>query len=90
MMHPVEKKVEAVAVEYLRVEWTVLEESVKSDLDYLKTVYDGDLRISDRTLDDKYWTVSYVVDNGPVRYYFYDRDKKQARFLFTNRQELEM
>ncbi|MGQ9801685.1 MAG: alpha/beta fold hydrolase [Candidatus Saccharicenans sp.] len=89
MMHPVAKKVEAVAVEYLRVEWTVLDEAVKGDLEYLKTVCDGDLRVSDRTLDDKYWTVAYVVDDGPVRYYFYDRENKQARFLFTNRKDLE-
>lgn len=89
MMHPVAKKMEAVAVEYLRVEWTVLDETVKADLEYLKTVCDGDLRVSDRTLDDKYWAVAYVVDDGPVRYYFYDRENKQARFLFTNRKDLE-
>lgn len=89
MMHPVEKKVEAVAVEYLRTELTVLDESIKSDLDYLKTVCDGDLQVMDRTLDDKFWAVAYVVDDGPVRYYFYDRENKQARFLFTNRKDLE-
>ncbi|MGB9906806.1 MAG: alpha/beta fold hydrolase [Candidatus Saccharicenans sp.] len=89
MMHPVKKKIEAVAVEYLRVEWTVLDETVRGDLEYLKTVCDGDLRVSDRTLDDKYWTVDYVVDDGPVRYYFYDRENKRARFLFTNRKDLE-
>ncbi|MDI6698000.1 MAG: S9 family peptidase [Candidatus Saccharicenans sp.] len=89
MMHPVEKKIEAVAVEYLRTEWTVLDESIGGDLDYLKTVCDGDIRVSDRTLDDKFWTVAYVVDDGPVRYYFYDREHKQAKFLFTNRKDLE-
>ena len=29
------------------------------------------------------------MDNGPTRYYLYERDKKAARFLFTNRQSLE-
>jgi dipeptidyl aminopeptidase/acylaminoacyl peptidase len=29
------------------------------------------------------------VDNGPVHYYYYDRAKKKAQFLFTNRKELE-
>lgn len=89
MMHPMEKKLEAVSVEYLRTEWTVLDESVRADLEYLKTVCDGDFRVSDRTLDDKFWTVAYVVDDGPVRYYFYDREKKEAKFLFTNRKALE-
>ncbi|RFT14994.1 MAG: Dipeptidyl anminopeptidase [Candidatus Saccharicenans subterraneus] len=89
MMHPVEKKVEAVAVEYLRIEWTVLDEKIKSDHEYLKTVWNGDIYVTDRTLDDKFWVVSYVVDDGPVRYYLYDRENRQARFLFTNRKELE-
>ncbi len=89
MMHPVEKKLEAVSVEYLRTEWTVLEESVRADLDYLKTVCHGDFRISDRTLDDRLWVISYVVDDGPVRYYLYDRENKEAKFLFTNRKALE-
>jgi len=89
MMHPVEKKVEAVAVEYLRTEWTVLDESVKADLEYLKKVCDGDVNVTGRTLDDKFWTVAYEVDDGPVRYYLYDRANKQAKFMFTNRQALE-
>ena len=29
------------------------------------------------------------MDNGPVRYYHYDRGTKKARFLFTNRKALE-
>ncbi|MBC7361207.1 MAG: S9 family peptidase [Candidatus Aminicenantes bacterium] len=89
MMHPTEKTVEAVAVEYLRTEWTALDESVKSDLDYLKTVTDGDLNVTSRTLNNKFWTVAYEVDDGPVRYYLYDRANKQARFMFTNRKDLE-
>ena len=89
MMHPVEKTVEAVSVEYLRTQWTVLDESVKADLDYLKTITDGDINVTDRTLDDKFWAVAYVVDDGPVRYYLYDRANKQARFMFTNRKNLE-
>jgi len=89
MMHPVEKTIEAVAVEYLRTEWTVLDESIKGDLEYLKTVCDGDINVTDRTLDDKYWAVAYVVDDGPVRYYLYDRTAQQARFIFTNRKDLE-
>ncbi len=29
------------------------------------------------------------MDDGPVRYYLYDRPNKKAEFLFTNRKELE-
>jgi dipeptidyl aminopeptidase/acylaminoacyl peptidase len=40
-------------------------------------------------LDDTKWTVAYVLDNGPVKYYLYERPARKARFLFTNRPELE-
>ena len=33
--------------------------------------------------------VAYLIDNGPVQYYYYDRNKGQAKFLFTNRKGLE-
>jgi dipeptidyl aminopeptidase/acylaminoacyl peptidase len=45
--------------------------------------------VASRTLDDKTWIVAYTMDDGPVRYYLYDRDKKEAKFLFTNRKSLE-
>ena len=35
------------------------------------------------------WIVAYTVDDGPTRYYYYDRSKKQAKFLFTDREELD-
>lgn len=38
--------------------------------------------------DDRIWTVAYVKDNGPVRSSLYNRATKQARFLFTKRQEI--
>jgi len=89
MMHPVEKSIEAVAVEYLRTEWKIIDPTIQSDLEYLKSVTDGDFNITGRTLDDKFWTVSYVIDDGPIRYYLYDRIQKKATFLFTNQRDLE-
>ena len=89
MMHPTEKTVEAAAVEYTRVEWTVLDESIQADLDYLKTVTDGEINVTSRTLDDKKWAIAYTKDDGPVRYYLYDREAKKAQFMFTNRSLLE-
>lgn len=89
MVHPVEKNIEAAAVEFTRTEWKIIDPAIQADIDYLKSVSPGDWSVSDRTLDDKFWIVSYLVDDGPVRYYLYDRAAKQARFLFTNRSKLE-
>src|SRR5205085_2247422 len=65
---------------------------VEPDFKYLKTVADGDFSVASRSLDDKQWIVAYMMDNGPVKYYLYDRMAKggqKARFLFTNRKDLE-
>jgi len=89
MIHPIEKTIEAYSVNYDRVKWTVLDPKVKRDFRYLRSVADGDFNVSSRTLDDTQWIVSYVVDDGPVRYYRYDRKRGKADFLFTNRSSLE-
>lgn len=89
MIHPMEKNVEAVAFTYERKHWQFLDESIAEDLAYLRTVAEGDVEVVSRTLNNRFWIVAYVVDNGPVRYYRYDREGRDAQFLFTNRRELE-
>ena len=89
MMHPLKKVVEAVASNYEKTEWTIIDESVKPDLDYLNTLENAEINVTDRTLNDSLWTIAFTVDNGPVKYYLYDRAKKKASFLFTNRKSLE-
>jgi dipeptidyl aminopeptidase/acylaminoacyl peptidase len=89
IIHPTEKNVQAAAFNYLRQEWQLLDPAVEADWMYLRTVVDGELEVTGRSLDDKTWIVSYLVDDGPVRYYRYDRPSRQAHFLFTNRAVLE-
>ena len=89
LIHPTERTVQAVAFTYERKHWHVLDAALADDFEYLQTVADGDIEIVSRTLDDRRWVVAYEVDNGPLRYYLYDRPQKQARFLFTNRRALE-
>lgn len=89
MIHPTTYEVEAAAFTYERKAWQILDESIRTDLDFLKTVKDGDVEVVSRTLDDRQWIVAYLLDNSPVRYYHYDRGAKSAKFLFTDRPELE-
>lgn len=89
MMHPTEKTIEAVASEYMRVDWKVLDASIRPDFEYLKSVAGGDMDVIARSLDDKTWAVQYMMDDGPVRYYLYDRRARKAEFMFTNRKDLE-
>jgi len=89
IIHPTEKTVQAVAFTYERKHWQIIDESIADDLTYLKTVADGDFEVESRTLDDNYWMVAYNMDDGPVRYYRYDREENKAEFLFTHKKALE-
>jgi dipeptidyl aminopeptidase/acylaminoacyl peptidase len=87
--HPTGKHVQAVSFIYERKQWQVLDPAIEGDLAYLSTVADGEVAIVSRTLDDRYWTVLFVVDSGPARYYLYDRNAREASYLFSNRAALE-
>ena len=89
LAHPTEKTIQAVAFTYARSEWQILDESIRADLEYLATVEDGELIVTSRTLDDARWTVAFVLDDGPLKSYLYDREKKQVRFLFSSRDDLQ-
>ncbi len=89
LVHPTEKHVQAVSFIYDRNHWHVLDPAIQEDMDYLHSVEDGELSITSRTLDDRLWTAAYVLDNGPVKYYLYDRTRKQATYLFSNRTDLD-
>ena len=89
LVHPTEKHAQAVSFTYDRNRWHVLDPAIQGDMDYLHSVEDGELSITSRTLDDRLWTAAYVLDNGPVKYYLYDRTRKQATYLFSNRTDLD-
>ena len=89
IVHPTEKTIQAVGFTYSRREWEILDEAIKPDLEYLETVEDGELIITSRTLDDTKWTVAYVLDDGPLKFYLYDRKNRNAHFLFSSRDDLD-
>ncbi len=83
MVHPTEKTIQAVDFNYYRQNWTILDESIRPDIDYLHKVNEGDVAVYARTLDDSRWLVIFIVDNGPARYYVYDRKARTAKYLFS-------
>jgi dipeptidyl aminopeptidase/acylaminoacyl peptidase len=80
---------QAVAFEYARREWQILDPRLRKDFDVLGRVADGEMSITSRDLADNHWVVAFVRDDGPVTYYLYDRRAKHARYLFSNRPALE-
>jgi dipeptidyl aminopeptidase/acylaminoacyl peptidase len=83
------KMIKAVAIDYMRKEWTVIDDSIRPDMEYLRTVEDGDAEITARSRDDNKWIVAYIRSDSPIKYYLYDRKKKEAKFLFVSSSLLE-
>ena len=89
VIHPTEKTVQAVTFTYARQELRVLDPAIQRDIKYLQGVADGELKITSRSLDDRLWTVAYLVDDGPTRFYLYDCEAQSETFLFTSQPKLE-
>ncbi|OPX77566.1 MAG: Acylamino-acid-releasing enzyme [Methanosaeta sp. PtaB.Bin039] len=89
LIHPTNKTIQAVAVDYDRINWSVLDPSIKEDMKYLQTVSSGDFFVESRSLDDNAWTVAYMRDDGPLTYYYYDRKTRTAKYLLSLRESLE-
>lgn len=81
-------EVQAVAFNKDRVEWAVLDESIAMDFDRIKDIHQGDFSVISRDDADANWLVAFIVDNGPVPYYAYNRKEQSAVFLFDNQPEL--
>jgi dipeptidyl aminopeptidase/acylaminoacyl peptidase len=90
LVDPAQKHVQAASFTYARTEWKVLDPAIQPDFDFLRTVAPGELQITSRSLDDRRWTVAYLVDSGPARFYLYEREPKRAiRYLFSSNSVLE-
>ena len=83
-------KLQAIAVNYLREEWTPLDDGIRADLEKLEAIGPGEATVNTRTLDDKTWIVAYSAAESPVEYYRYDRgDGGKLTKLFSGRPALE-
>jgi dipeptidyl aminopeptidase/acylaminoacyl peptidase len=89
VIQPIEKNIQAVAFNYEKQSWKIIDPRVQADFDYLRALAKGELSILSRSQDDSVWTIAIVPDDGPVRYFKYDHNAHQATFLFTNRSRLE-
>ncbi|MCX7562293.1 S9 family peptidase [Xanthomonadaceae bacterium XH05] len=86
---PATNAVQAVSVNYLREEWTVLDDSIRADLDRLATMGPGEASINTRTQDDSVWVVAYSAAESPLEYYLYDRaNGGKLTHLFSGRPAL--
>ena len=83
--HPVTGRVQAVASNYLKPEWHVIDSAIQKDMDYLKTLGDGEISVTSRSNDDQHWTVVLSNSNSSSKYYRYDRAAGKATMWFDVR-----
>jgi len=89
MIHPTKYHVQAVTFNYDREKWTVLDSSIAGDIKAIEAIFPGEFSVVSRDIADNNWLVSFSSDVKPVRYYAYNRDAKEATYLFTSRPVLE-
>ncbi len=89
MVHPESHHVQAVGFALHKLEWMVLDDSVRADFDELGKVEDGEVTIVSRDKSDRHWLAAYSSDRTPTHYYSWDRDERKATFLFSSRPDLE-
>ena len=89
VIHPTQRRIQAVSFYKDKVEWQILDESIADDFNAIAQIRDGEFAITSRTLADDTWLVGYATDDGPVYYYVYNRDAKTHSLLFSNQPELE-
>jgi dipeptidyl aminopeptidase/acylaminoacyl peptidase len=89
LVHPTSHALQAVQFTRQRLEWQAIDSAVSADLRTLQGVRDGDFTIDSRDRADRKWIVTYVVSDGPVAFYLYERPSRRATLLFVHRPALE-
>ena len=88
VIHPESREPQLAGVVRDRLDTIVLDPAIAPDMDLLRTVDGGDLYLVSRDHADRRWIVAYMHDDGPVSYYLYERDRRDATFLFSHQPAL--
>jgi dipeptidyl aminopeptidase/acylaminoacyl peptidase len=87
-LHPDTREPQAVTYIKERATYQILDPEIEEDAQILFGLDPGDLNLTGHDDTDRTWLAAYMNDDGPVRYYAYDRDSKQATFLFEHQPAL--
>jgi len=79
---------QAYTVNYLKPEITVLNPAVKKDVDLLTKELGDGFSVTNRSLDDNFWTVAADDALAPASSYLYDRKAGKVTKLFDQRPAL--
>jgi dipeptidyl aminopeptidase/acylaminoacyl peptidase len=83
MFDPKTGEPQAVAFDYLKPEWQVLDPALAKDFKFLEDK-DSVPFVLDRSADDETWLVGRLYADRPNRYYFYDRAAQRLDLVFPD------
>jgi dipeptidyl aminopeptidase/acylaminoacyl peptidase len=94
LTHPTTKRVQAVAFNHERVQWTLIDPALREDWEHLQKASLGEISVLSRSLDDRTWLVAFSQDRAPTTVFLYRRPVegqggRSHRFLFSYRPALE-
>lgn len=91
IQNPTSKAIEAVSVNYLKEEWTFMNDRVKNVFKALLEKFNSkaEVQITSRSLDDDVWIVAITSDIAPPQYYKVNPNSKNITFLFSGDSKLE-
>lgn len=72
-----------------RARYEVLDPGFAIDLEHLVKLDDGDVSLVGSAQEGRLLLAATTAPHAPVRYYLYDRQTKDARFLFAHRDDLD-
>ena len=88
ILDPHTGKLQAVAFEYLRTRWQVIDKTIAADLDGIAKLAPGDIGITSRTQNDKLWIVTTSSEQKPGDYWLWNRTTHKGTFLLSARPDL--
>jgi dipeptidyl aminopeptidase/acylaminoacyl peptidase len=87
-LHPDTREPQLVVFQRDRTEYQVLDPEIAPDIGALQAVDPGDLTLLNEDDDDRTWLAAYMNDDGPIRFYAYDRASRSTTFLFEHQPAL--
>jgi dipeptidyl aminopeptidase/acylaminoacyl peptidase len=87
-LHPDTREPQVVTYIKERADHHILDPELEADAEVLFALDPGDLSLTGHDDTDRTWLAAYMNDDGPVRYYAYDRGSKHATFLFEHQPAL--
>jgi dipeptidyl aminopeptidase/acylaminoacyl peptidase len=84
VLHPDTRSPQLVFVTAERLECIVVDDAIAEEVAAIRAHDDGDFHLTGRDHADATWLLAFTRDDGPVRYYAWDRATRRLTFLFDH------